>query len=187
MAKYRMQDIRNVAFVGHGGAGKTSLTDMILFHSKAVEKLGSVDDGSSVSDFEDEEKHRKFSIDASILHCDWKGKRLNIIDTPGYPDFIGATLGAMAAVETVIVAIHATAGIQVNTRRVFREASDRGLGRMIVINKMDVENIDFDGLIGSILETFGTQCVLLNVPVGVGDKFSAVVSVLNPPANAPAG
>jgi elongation factor G len=187
MAKYRTQDIRNVAFLGHGGAGKTSLTDTILFQSKAVEKLGSVDDGSSVSDFEDEEKHRKFSIDASIMHCDWKGKRLNIIDTPGYPDFIGASLGAMAAVETAIIVIHATAGIQVNTRRVFREAGDRGLGRMIIINKMDVENIDFDGLIGSIQETFGTQCVLMNVPVGVGDKFSAVASVLSPPASAPAG
>lgn len=187
MAKYRTQEIRNVAFVGHGGAGKTSLVDAILFHAKAVDKLGNVDEGSSVSDFEDEEKHRKFSIDASILHCDWKGRRINIIDTPGYPDFIGAALGAMAAVETVLVVIHATSGIQVNTRRVFREAGDRGLGRMIVINKMDVENIDFDQLIESIQETLGKQCVLLNVPIGRGDKFSGVVSVLTPPATAPAG
>jgi elongation factor G len=187
MAKYRTQDIRNVAFMGHGGAGKTTLVDTILMQAKAVDKLGSVDDGTSVSDFEDEEKHRKFSIDASILHCDWKGRRLNIIDTPGYPDFIGACLGAMSAVEVAIIVIHAGSGIQVNTRRVFREAGDRRLGRFLVVNKMDVENIDFDGLLASLQETFGKQCVPLNVPVGQGDKFSTVVGVRTPPATAPAG
>jgi elongation factor G len=182
-----MHDIRNVAFMGHGGVGKTSLVDTILFQAKAVDKQGSVDEGTSVADFEDEEKHRKFSIDASILHGDWKGRRLNILDTPGYPDFIGACLGAMSAVENAIIVIHAASGIQVNTRRVFREAGDRGLGRVIVINKMDVENIDFDGLIASIHETFGKQCVPLNVPVGQGDKFRAVVSVRTPPDTAPDG
>jgi len=187
MAKYRTQDIRNVAFMGHGGSGKTTLVDTILLQAKAVEKLGSVDDGTSVSDFEDEEKHRKSSIDASIMHCDWKGKRLNVIDTPGYPDFIGACLGSMAAVETAIVTINAHAGIQVNVRRVFREATERGLGRMIVLNKMDSENIDFDGLIAAIQETFGNQCAPMNLPIGVSEKFSGVVSVLNPPSPAPAG
>jgi elongation factor G len=187
MAKYRMQDIRNVALMGHGGTGKTSLVDSILFHAKAVDKLGSVDDGSSVSDFEDEEKHRKFSIDASIMHCDWKSKRLNIIDTPGYPDFIGAALGSLSAIETAIIVIHASSGIQVNTRRVFREAGDRQLGRILVINKMDVENIDYDGLLAAIGESFGTQCVPLNVPVGQGDKFTGVVSVRTPPASPTAG
>ncbi len=187
MAKYRTQDIRNVAFVGHGGSGKTTLVDTILFQAKATDKHGSVDDGTSHSDFDEEEKHRKFSIDAAILHCDWKGKRLHIIDTPGYPEFIGAALSAMAAVETVVLTLHATAGLQVNSRRTFREAGDRGLGRMIVINRMDAENIDFDKLIGSIQETFGKQCVLMNVPIGSGEKFAGVASVLNPPATAPPG
>jgi elongation factor G len=187
MAKYRTQDIRNVAFVGHGGSGKTTLVDAILFHAKATEKHGSVDDGTSHSDFDEEERHRKFSIDAAILHCDWQGKRLHIIDTPGYPEFIGAVLGAMAAVETAVLVLHATSGLQVNSRRTFREAGDRGIGRMIVINRMDAENIDFDRLIQSIQETFGKQCVLMNVPVGSGDKFSGVLSVLTPPASAPAG
>jgi elongation factor G len=187
MAKYGMKDIRNIAFVGHGGCGKTMLVDTILFQAKAVDKQGSVDDGTSVSDFEDEEKHRKSSIDAAIMHCDWNGKRLNIIDTPGYPDFIGACLASMAAVETALVVINAHSGTQVNTRRVFREAGERGVGRMIVINKMDTENVDFNGLIASIQENFGKQCVLFNVPIGVSEKFSGVVSALNPPASAPAG
>src|SRR3990172_9994748 len=112
-----MKHIRNVALMGHGGSGKTSLVDAMLFQAKATEKQGSVDDGTSISDFEEEEKHRKFSIDATILHCDWKGKRLNVIDTPGYPDFIGACLGCMAAVETALVVINAPSGLQVNTRR----------------------------------------------------------------------
>src|SRR5438093_652329 len=106
MAKYSSGDIRNIALVGHGGTGKTSLVDSILFHTKAVDKLGSVDDGTSVPDFDEEEKHRKFSIDTSIMHADWKGKRLNIIDTPGYPDFIGAALSCLGAVETVLVVIN---------------------------------------------------------------------------------
>ncbi|MBI3469415.1 MAG: elongation factor G, partial [Planctomycetes bacterium] len=187
MAKYSMRDIRNVVLVGHGGAGKTSLVDTLLFKAKASDRLGSVDDGTSISDFDDEEKHRKFSIDPSILHYDWKAKRVQIIDTPGYPDFIGVCLSCMSAVETAVLVLNASAGIQVNSRRVFHAAGERGLGRMIVINKMDAENIDFPALIDSIRETFGKQCVLMNVPVGQGEKITAVVNVLNPPASAPAG
>ena len=187
MVSYRMRDIRNIALAGHGGTGKTTLVDTILAQSKATEKRGSVDDGTSFSDFDEEEKHRKFSIDSTLLHCDWKGKRIHLIDTPGYPDFIGASLGAMSAVETVLVVINAPAGIQVNTRRVFHEAGQRGLGRMIVINRMDGENINFEGLVASIQETFGNRCVLLNIPVGQGEKFSGVVGLLTPPTSSPAG
>src|SRR6516165_5707951 len=123
MAKYRTEDIRNVALVGHGAAGKTSLADALLFHSKAVDRKGSVDDGSSVSDFDEEEKKRKFSIDTSVLHLEPKGKQIHLLDTPGYPDFVGAGLMALEAVETAIVVVSAPAGIQVNTRRMFKEAT----------------------------------------------------------------
>ncbi len=187
MPKFHMQDIRNVVLVGHGGVGKTSLADTMLFKAKAVDRAGSVDDGTSISDYEDEEKHRKFSIDSTVLHCEWKAKCIQLIDTPGYPDFIGASLSALAAAETAMVVLNAAAGIQVNTRRMFREAGESRLGRFLVLNKLDGENIDFDALLQSIRESFGPQCVLLNVPVGLGDKFSAVVSVLHPPAAVPAG
>src|SRR4029077_10286831 len=187
MAKHKVEDIRNIALVGHGAAGKTSLADTLLFKGGAVDSRGSVDDGSSVSDYDDEEKKRHFSIDTSVLHLEHKGKSVHLLDTPGYPDFIGAALEALCAVETAVVVISAPNGVEVNTRRMFNEAGKRGLARMLVINKMDADNIRLDGLLGSIQETFGKSCTLLNAPIGQGAHFSGVVSVLNPPEQAPAG
>jgi elongation factor G len=187
MAKYRVDDIRNLALVGHGAAGKTSLTDALLFQAKAVDRRGSVDDGTSVSDYDDEEKKRHFSIDSSLLNLEYSGKQVHLIDTPGYPDFVGAALGALGAVETVVIVISAPNGIEVNTRRMFAEAGRRGLARMLVINKMDADNIKFDELLRVIQDTFGKGCVLFNAPNGVGASFNGVVSVLNPPEAAPAG
>ncbi|HEV3082150.1 MAG TPA: elongation factor G [Gemmataceae bacterium] len=187
MAKHKVEDIRNLALVGHGAAGKTSLADALLFKAGAVDRRGSVDDGTSVSDYDDEEKKRHFSIDTSILHLEHKGKFLNILDTPGYPDFVGAALEALDPVETAAIVISAPNGIEVNTRRMFNEAGKRGLARVLVINKMDADNIRFDDLLKTITETFGKGCVLLDAPIGTGAQFSGVVSVLNPPAAAPAG
>jgi elongation factor G len=187
MAKYRVEDIRNIALVGHRAAGKTSLADALLFKAGTVSRRGSVDEGSSVSDYDEEEHKRKFSIDASVLHLEHKGKQIHLIDTPGYPDFVGAALGALPAVETALVVISAPNGIEVNTRRMFAEAGRRGLARMLVINQMDAENIRFEELLGAINTTFGKGCVLFNAPIGQGAQFSGVVSILNPPAKAPAG
>jgi elongation factor G len=187
MAKYGVQDIHNIALVGHGAAGKTSLADDLLFHAKAVDRRGSVEDGSSVSDFDEEEKKRRFSIDTSVLNLEHKGKKINLLDTPGYPDFVGAALGALSAVENAVIVISAPNGIEVNTRRMFAEAGRRGLARMLVVNKMDADNIRFDDLARAIQETFGKGCAFFNAPIGQGPKFSGVVSVLEPPASPPAG
>jgi elongation factor G len=186
MAKYRVEDIRNIALVGHGATGKTSLADSLLFKGKAVDRRGSVDDGSSVSDYDDEEKKRRFSIDTTFLHLEHQGKQIHILDAPGYPDFVGGALEALQAVENAVIVISAPNGIEVNTRRMFSEAGKRGLARMLVINKMDADNITFDALITSLQETFGKGCVLFNAPMGQGPQFSGVVSVLNPP-DKPAG
>lgn len=187
MAKYRVDDIRNLAIAGHGAAGKTSLADALLFKAGAVERHGSVDEGTSVSDYDDEEKKRHISIDTSVLYLDHQGKRVHLLDTPGYPDFVGAALGSLGAVETAVIVVSAPNGLEVNTRRMFNEAGKRGLGRMLVINKMDAENIKFDVLLKTIQDTFGKGCVLFNAPAGLGPQFSGVVSVLNPPDQAPAG
>lgn len=184
---HQVEDIRTVALVGHEVAGKTSLADALLFKAKAVERRGAPEDGSSVSDFDDEEKKHKYSIDSSVLHFDYQGKRVYLIDTPGKPDFVGQALGGLNAVDTAIVVISATAGIQVNTRRMCNEAGKRGLARMIVINKLDADNIHFDELLNNIRATFGKACVLLNAPINVGPGFSGVVSVLSPPAAPPTG
>jgi elongation factor G len=187
MAKYHVEDIRNVALVGHGAAGKTSLADALLFKAKAVDRRGSVEESSSVSDYDEEEQKRHFSIDTSLLHLEYQGKRIHILDAPGYPDFVGAALEALAAVETALIAISAPNGIEVNTRRMFNEAGRRGLARILVINKLDADNIRFEELLGNIQETFGKGCALLNAPNGLGAPFTGVVSVLNPPASPPAG
>jgi elongation factor G len=187
MAKYRVEDIRNIALVGHGATGKTSLADTLLFRGKAVDRRGSVDDGSSLSDYDDEEKKRRFSIDTSFLHLEHQGKQVHILDAPGYPDFVGGALEALQAVETAVIVVSAPNGIEVNTRRMFTEAGRRGLARMLVINKMDADNIKFEELITALQETFGKGCVLFNAPIGQGASFSGVVNVLNPPDKTPDG
>jgi elongation factor G len=187
MAKHRVEDIRVIALAGHGASGKTSIADALLFQAKAVDRRGSVEDGSSVSDFDEEEHKRKYSIDTSVLHLDHNGMAVYLLDTPGYPDFVGAALGALTAVETVAVVVSAINGVEVNTRRLFNEAGKRGLGRMLVINKLDGENVKFADLVKIIQGTFGKGCVLFNAPIKPGHDFSGVVSVLNPPAQAPDG
>jgi len=187
MSKHKVDDIHTIALVGHEVAGKTSLADAILFKAKATDRRGNVEDGTSYSDFDDEEKKHKYSIDSSLLHFDHLGKRVYLIDTPGKPDFVGQALCGLNAVDTAIIVISATAGIQVNTRRMFNEAGKRGLARMIVINKMDSDNIHLDELLANIRATFGKSCVLFNAPINVGPGFRGVVCVLKPESVTPPG
>jgi elongation factor G len=184
MAKHKVEDIRNIALCGHGGSGKTTLADKLLFKTGAVTTEPSVDAGTSVCDFDVEEKAHKRTIESSIIHLSHAGKRFNIIDTPGYGDFIGQTIGALRAVDAAVIVINAHSGIEVNTRRVFQEAGNAGIGRLIVINKMDEHNIDFPALIERIRDTFGNQCVLVNVPIGDGADFKGVISTLGHAGNA---
>jgi len=183
MAQRKVEDIRNIAFCGHGSAGKTTLVDKLLNKTGAVTQPASVDNGTSICDFDDEEKQHKYTIESSLVHFEHGGKYFQVIDTPGYPDFIGQTLGALRAVETAVIVINAHAGIEVNTRRVFQEAGKAGLGRMIVISRMDSDNIDFPALLKSIQSLFGPACIPLNVPLGSGHDFRGVASTLKPPAD----
>src|SRR3954470_12858710 len=180
MAK-TVAEIRNIAVCGHGSAGKTMLVDQLLVKTGAVTGQPSVDAGTSICDFDEEEKHHKHSIEAAVVHLDHAGKHINLIDTPGYPDLVGQMVGALRAVETALIAIDAHAGIKVNTRRAWQEAGDAGLGRILCITKLDTDNIDFQGLIESIKEVFGSQCALFNVPIGHGHSLKGVVSTLDVP------
>jgi len=175
---YHIADIRNVALAGHGASGKTSLADALLFAAGATPRKGSVDDGTSTLDSDDEEKRRHFTIDCHLGHLAWDGKQVHLIDSPGYPDFIGNALSALAAVENVVLAVSGPAGIEVNTRRLFQEARRQGLGRFIAVTKMDAENVDYRADLEAIRETFGPTCVPFNVPIGQGPTFSGVVDVL---------
>ncbi|MDR2344783.1 MAG: elongation factor G [Planctomycetaceae bacterium] len=183
MTKYNVSDIRNIVLCGHGGSGKTTLLDAILNETGMVKKLASVDDGTSICDFDEEEKFHKYTIESSVIHVEHNGKLLNMIDTPGYPDFIGQTIGAIWGADTAAIVINASAGIEVNTRRVFAETKKANLGRIIVINKIDSENVDFKKLLKLIQDVFGNECVPLNIPIGQGHDFKGVINVLNLPDN----
>ena len=179
----KMEDIRNIVFCGHGLAGKTTLADRILTATGAVKRPASVDDGTSIGDFDEEEKVHHHSIESKLVHFSHAGKHFNLIDTPGYPDFIAQVLGAFQAADTAAIVIDAHAGLGVNTRRVFHEAGTRGLGRVIVINKMDAENVDYPDLLHTVQELFGKACIPFNVPIGHGASFKGVASALTPPAS----
>jgi elongation factor G len=183
MAKAKVEDIRNVALCGHGSSGKTTLIDKLLVKTGAVNANPSVDDGTSICDFDPEEKHHKYTIESKVTHFAHGGKTYHVIDTPGYTDFIGQTIGALRGVDLALIVINAQAGIEVNSRRVFDEAGKAGIGRAILLNRMDADNIEFHALITSIQELWGTNCVLFNVPVGQGADFRAVVSTLKSAAD----
>jgi len=181
MAKHKVDDIRNIVLAGHGSAGKTTLADKFLSACGETKASPSVDDGTSICDFDEEEKHHKHSIEASVTHFNHDGKRFNVIDTPGYPELIGQVIGAMRAVDTVAICVDAHSGIKVNTRRAYREAEKAGIGKMIVVTHLDADNVDFPGLVNDLQELFGKCCVPLNVPIGSGADFKGVVSTLKIP------
>lgn len=178
MSKFKSEQIRNIVLVGHGAVGKTTLADQMLFKAGVGTRAGSVDDGTSQLDTDDEARQHHFSISSSMVHFEHHGMRVNVIDTPGYPDFVGQVISAICAAETAIVTINAAAGIEANTRRTFELAGKANLARFIAINKLDQENIDFPALIDTIQESFGSHCVPMNVPCGAGAKFHAVKSTL---------
>ncbi|MAT72830.1 MAG: GTP-binding protein [Planctomycetaceae bacterium] len=177
-------DIRNLVICGHGSAGKTTLVDALLVKTGAVQANPSVDAGTSICDFDEEEKHHKHSIEATVAHFDHAGKRVNLIDTPGYPELVGQMIGSLRAAENALIAIDAHSGIKVNTRRAWDEAGKAGCGRIIVLTKLDTGNNDLGQLVSEIKEVFGQGCALLNVPLGMGDDLHGVASTLSPPKEA---
>ena len=164
MPDYATADIRNVALTGHTGSGKTSLTEALLHRAGVIGKPGDVDKGEAVTDFTDQEKAHGHSITTGIAHLDHDGAHVNILDTPGMPDFLGQALTALPAVETVAVVIDAVAGVESVTRRVLAAAEADNLCRMIVINKIDSPSADLPALVEQIQATFGKQCLPINLP-----------------------
>lgn len=168
MPSYSTADIRNIALVGHAGSGKTSLAEALLYRAGNTHSMGAVDKGTTASDFTEEEKARGHSLYSTVLHTPYQQQQINLVDTPGYPDFIGQSLCALPAVETVAVVINAAAGIEPVARRMMERAQRRRLCRMIVVNKIDQEGADLPGLIGQIQEAFGKQCLPINLPADGG-------------------
>ena len=170
MIAYTTVDIRNVALAGHAGAGKTSLFEALLQAGGAIQAAGTIERGSTVSDFDDQEKERQHSIHSSIASLDAAGCHVNLIDTAGYADFRGEALSALAAVETCAVVVNATNGIEHGTRRLMHYARQRALARMLIVNRIDMEDIDLAGLLAALRDEFGTECLPVNLPAEHGTK-----------------
>ena len=170
MSAYSTVDIRNVALAGHAGAGKTSLFEALLQAGGAIQAAGTIERGNTISDFDDQEKERQHSIHSSIASIDAAGCHLNLIDTAGYADFRGETLSALAAVETCAVVVNATNGIEHGTRRLMDYAKQRGLARMLIVNRIDMEDIDLAALVVALRDEFGAECLPVNLPAEHGAK-----------------
>lgn len=178
MKIYTTSQVRNLALVGHSGSGKTNLTEAMLFQSGATKKIGHVSDKNTISDFSKEEMERGTSIGTSIIPIEWRNMKLNIIDTPGYMDFVGEAIGALRAAEAALMIIDATSGIQVGTERMWKYTEKIGLPRIIFVNKIDGENVNFRKLMEEIEENFGKKVIPFSVPIGEGENFVGVTDVI---------
>lgn len=174
MGKVQIGNLRNIAFCGHSYSGKTTLLDHLLLVSGAATGHHSVDDGTSICDFDAEEKLHHHTIETKVVHCKFGETQLTLLDTPGYPDFVGHTIEALAAADCAAICVNAHSGIEVNTRRVVREAQEAGLACMIVLTRLDGDNIDMEKLMESLREMFGPGCALINVPRGLGPDIHGV-------------
>ncbi len=176
---YAPDRIRNVGLFSHGGAGKTSLAEALLFDSGALTRLGRVEEGTTTSDFDPDEVKRHISVSAAILPIEWRDHKINLIDAPGYSDFVGEIRAAMRAVDAAVILIDAVAGVQVGTEQVWKAASERGLSRLVYVNKMDRENADFARAVEGAQARLGASVVPLEVPIGAEAAFRGVVDVLH--------
>jgi len=178
LRRFAVEKVRNLAFIAHGGAGKTSLAEAMLFTAGATDRLGRVDEGNSVMDFDPEEIRRKVSISMGIAPVEWKDHKFNLLDTPGYFDFVGEVKAALRVVETAVIVVDAVAGVEVGTELTHRHALAAGVARMVVVNKMDRENANFTKAIDSLTNAFGRGLVPFQIPIGAQADFKGIVDVV---------
>ena len=179
--------IRNVALLSHSGAGKTTLAETMLFNAKVINRIGRVEDGNTVSDYEPEETRRSSSVQTSLLRISSGDDKINMLDTPGYDEFLGEAVAAMRVVESAVILIAAPTGVDVGTERAWAMAQERGLPVAFVLNKMDRENASFERNVQELQDIFGSRCVPFQLPIGEAQDFTGLVSVIDPPADIPAG
>ena len=175
MKAYTGDKIRNVAIVGHGGAGTTSVTEALLYRAGAIDRMCKVEDGATTTDYEPEEIKRGVSVNATLAPVEWRDSKINFIDTPGFADFVAEVKGAFRAVDSALIVINATAGVQVGTEQCWKLAEEAGLPRILLVNKMDRENADFDSILENLRHKFGKKVLPLELPLGKEDKFEGVI------------
>lgn len=179
MKNYPSDKIRNIGIVAHGGAGKTSLTEAILFNAGLINRLGKVDEGSTVTDYLPEEIKRKVTINSALAPFEWKGHKVNLIDTPGYSDFIGEVKAALKAVDNLLMLVCAVSGVEVQTEVIWEFAEETNIPRIFFINKLDRENANFNKVLTELQEKFGNGVVPLHIPIGIEENFIGIVDILD--------
>ncbi len=178
MKEYLAADIRNFAIVGHASSGKTMLSEAMLATAGVINRMGSVPGGTTVSDYHAIEQQRQISVSSTLMHLEWLGKKFNVIDSPGYADFISESLGALRVSDLAIVVVHANHGVNVGTDTVWKTATQNGLPKMVVVNAFDKEETDFEKRLADIKEHFGDRVFPLSIPVNPGPGFNAILDVI---------
>ncbi len=178
MKKYNSSELRNVAVIGHGGSGKTSLVEAMLFATGATKRLGKVEEGNTVTDYDPEEIKRKITINASLAPCEWENHKINIIDTPGYFDFVGEVISALRVADGALVVVDAASGVEVGTEKVMAHADEYHLPRLAIVNRMDRENANFQKAYQGLREAFGNRVVPMHLPIGSAENFKGIVDLV---------
>ncbi len=178
MKAYTTESIRNIALIGHGSSGKTTLVEALLYLSEAISRRGQVEEGTTTTDFDEEERRRQISLSMAMAPLEWKGTKVNLIDTPGYTDFVGEVRSALRAAEMALVVVDAAAGVEVGTELTWTYADDEALPRAVLLNKMDRDNANFERALASLSEAFDAQFLPLMLPIGSAEAFEGVVNIL---------
>lgn len=179
MKDYRTENLRNLAIIGHGGSGKTSLTEAMLFNTGVLDRFGKVDEGNTATDFDPEEIKRKITISAATAPCDWKDVRINVIDTPGYFDFVGEVVAALKVSDSAVIAVDSVGGVEVGVEKAWDYVTEAGMPSIFFINKMDRENANFSKVLVQLREVFGNKIVPVEIPMGAESNFNGVIDLID--------
>lgn len=179
MKEYNSSNIRNVGLIGHGGSGKTSLMESLLYHTNEVDRMGRIEDGTTVSDYDVEEKKRQVSISTSVASCEWNNVKINLVDMPGYFDFEGEVIEGLSAVDLAMITVCGVSGIEVGTEKAWDYALERRLPRAIFVNKLDRENSNFEKVLNQLKDKFGTSVVPIQYPIGKENEFNGVINIIS--------
>ena len=179
MKVYKTSNLRNVGIIGHGGSGKTTLTESLLYYTKAIDRIGCVEEGNTLSDFDPEEKRRGNSISTSVALCEWEDVKINLVDIPGYFDFVGEMVQGLKAVDLAMITVCGKSGIEVGTEKAWKYSINHGLPRAFFINKLDRENSNFEKVLLQLKSKFGISVVPIQYPIGSEENFRGIINVIS--------
>jgi elongation factor G len=179
MKDYQTEQLRNIVLLGHSGSGKTSLAEAMLYASGAINRMGEVEKGTTVADYDEEERRRHISLNLTPIPVEWQGHKINVLDTPGYTDFVGEVKSATRVADSALIVVDAVSGVEVGTELVWKFADEQDIPRMVLINKVNRENVDLARTMEALQEAFGQHFVLTHLPIGTGEECSGVVDLVN--------